>query len=602
MSARRLAALSAAVLAAAGCEKRTPYPGEGGLAGFLVTVDPAAGGVQGADLVCTTATGACLDFQFSGFEGRSIAGQGTERVPYAFPSSGAVAFYVRVQAVDAAGAPFAAFDRPLSFRVAPGKVIRMFQPSGEPSPVEGMLRPAAGGQAEGYVVARSLYGVVRIWAEDRDAVADYVIPPSDDPFSTSGPTPGPAYATIGGRTYLGGVTDPIWFETPDLADVQRISFADIQRLTQPNRTSPLIGNYLTVAKGEMVVTNVSPDGFYATDVAAQKLSQAPFDAYPGHFAHIFVYNYNYPDDLYIGDRLISLTGTVQEFSSDTQISWPSWLRRERPTDFFTAEGRTRYRPGPVATLDRTICASNPVAPLAIDRLCGYSNKNMKIESLESALVALKSAAVSTAFAENCDKNGNGQVSFFFATGSPGPTLDCTTENWCCDRANAEFAECLCYRDCVTGSGPYSAAVCSEGTTLRNYGQWIVVVDARAEIRINVQTRDALPNFDARIFAARCATADDAAACPCGPGSLRYAAANLCTAADEQADPRCKAGTCKPQSPQSSLALDIVGNLRQVQAARPRWMVVARDALDVCCHQPAVGQCPPGLSICPTGRQ
>ena len=41
------------------------------------------------------------------------------------------------------------------------------------------------------------------------------------------------------------------------------------------------------------------------------------------------------DGLFTGDRILSLTGTVQEFSGDTQMVFPSWIRKEgypRPED------------------------------------------------------------------------------------------------------------------------------------------------------------------------------------------------------------------------------------------------------------------------------
>ena len=52
---------------------------------------------------------------------------------------------------------------------------------------------------------------------------------------------------------------------------------------------------------------------------------------PGNFANIFVYNYNYPDGLEIGDRIASITGTIGEFVGDTQISFPGWTRKDVPT-------------------------------------------------------------------------------------------------------------------------------------------------------------------------------------------------------------------------------------------------------------------------------
>jgi len=43
--------------------------------------------------------------------------------------------------------------------------------------------------------------------------------------------------------------------------------------------------------------------------------------------------------------------------------------------------------------------------------------------------------------------------------------------------------------------------------------------------------------------------------------------------------------------------DITGHLRQVSAARPRWMVLPRDQDDVCCHPGPDMQCPKPVQPC-----
>jgi hypothetical protein len=43
--------------------------------------------------------------------------------------------------------------------------------------------------------------------------------------------------------------------------------------------------------------------------------------------------------------------------------------------------------------------------------------------------------------------------------------------------------------------------------------------------------------------------------------------------------------------------DITGHLRQVSAARPRWMVLPRDLDDLCCHPGPDMQCPAPIRPC-----
>jgi hypothetical protein len=47
----------------------------------------------------------------------------------------------------------------------------------------------------------------------------------------------------------------------------------------------------------------------------------------------------------------------------------------------------------------------------------------------------------------------------------------------------------------------------------------------------------------------------------------------------------------------SVTFDVVGHLRQIQPARPRWMVMPRDADDLCCHPGTDGQCPRPIKAC-----
>ena len=48
---------------------------------------------------------------------------------------------------------------------------------------------------------------------------------------------------------------------------------------------------------------------------------------PGTFGSIYIYNYNYPEGLYPGDLLWTIAGSVQEFTSTTQMTFPSWTTR-----------------------------------------------------------------------------------------------------------------------------------------------------------------------------------------------------------------------------------------------------------------------------------
>lgn len=483
---------------------------------------------------------------------------------------------VRVTAFDEQGKPLTTFERPVSFRVTPGRVIDVRV--GGKSTGDRMLR-MENGVAAGTVVVDKTFGQTFLWAQDAPPMPVYEAPIVDDSPLPDAGTPFDAGSADGrdeaGRTFATGISQAVYFARPTLADVQRIlpqiqpptTPGGSERRTYDNRSSPLVGNFLTIdappPRGDMVVTSITAEGFFVTDLLAPKSSEA---AIPGTFGHSFVYNYSYPDGLFLGDRVSSLTGTVQEFSGSTQLVFPSWVRVEgnpRPQDI----------PAP-ALLDFSkkdglgfkLCKVTQGRPTGLDLLCGYSNNNAAIESYESALMKLGNARPSTSF-ETCDKNGNTIIPFFryLVPDKPdksGPDFD--NAYFGCDDSGADTADCECNRDCVTSQGAHAGKICSEQTNLRTYGQWVVLLDEASRTRINVQTRDALPEFDPRTFGE---LAEDGK-------TLKY---KDCT-------------------------VDIVGMLRQVQAARPRWLVMARDERDVCVRCPSGTAPPPKIPACPGATQ
>ena len=62
-----------------------------------------------------------------------------------------------------------------------------------------------------------------------------------------------------------------------------------------------------------IVTGVTNDGFYMTD-----LSEAGYE-----YSSMYVYNHSRPE-VEMGDRLVQLNGTVDEFYGFTELGFPSW--------------------------------------------------------------------------------------------------------------------------------------------------------------------------------------------------------------------------------------------------------------------------------------
>lgn len=529
-------------------------------------------------------------------------GDGGPTASWPFPFN-KVILHVKAQALDERGQPYDGINHPVAIRITPGDL----DPSTRTMNVQG-------GVLEGDVVASHVYGAVRLWVIDATADEAYA---GGAPVMATPPTPDDA-----GYSHAAGVSQALYFARPSLVDLQRTpgcdpgqqysappphvcdkpdptsdgfchqdcECTDLQHFDTPyvcyqgqcigacdNRLSPLTGDFVevdepyTAPDQGMIVTGITNSGFYVTDLSAQKMSPdsgnpaAPgFDALPGHFGHIFVYTYSAPADLYVGDHLIELTGSVQEFSGDTQLDFPGWVKVDQlPT--------SQYIPEPVP-LTLAMGGNDATHSKTAQDLWGYYNSDMAPESLESAPVVIDHVTPSNTFV-NCDLNGDGTL----------PLFANSSNTWKSFPDDPNYAEAACYIACTTGRPQtdvdgglvdYShytdtiPGVCSELSTLTNFGQWEVVMaddtDSSGNVtipsagtRIGVQTSDALSNFN--------------------PQDLK-----------------------NPEY--QGVKLRIAGMLNQVQASRPRWIIYARDPSDVCCYPPdytdgGKGSCPTGLQNC-----
>jgi len=127
-------------------------------------------------------------------------------------------------------------------------------------------------------------------------------------------------------SYATGVAGPMHMIKPRLADINR---AD--SLT----SSPFEDEFIEIREGHMIVTAIRVDGFYLTDICPldtsaggptetdQRCSVEARAQIP-EFNHLFVFNFSRPDDLYPGDRLLSVAGPMTEFVGLTEMGFPLW--------------------------------------------------------------------------------------------------------------------------------------------------------------------------------------------------------------------------------------------------------------------------------------
>ncbi|MCG3173675.1 MAG: hypothetical protein GMKNLPBB_01875 [Myxococcota bacterium] len=105
--------------------------------------------------------------------------------------------------------------------------------------------------------------------------------------------------------YAVGVSPPIYFPNPRIRDVQESVSGE----------SPLLDRRISITSGTMVVTRVTVDGMFVTDLEEPE----------GRWASIFVFNFNSPEDVERGMLLRRLEGTVFEFGGiSTQLTNPAW--------------------------------------------------------------------------------------------------------------------------------------------------------------------------------------------------------------------------------------------------------------------------------------
>ena len=234
--------------------------------------------------------------------------------------------------------------------------------------------------------------------------------------------------------------------------------AEVEETTD-GATSPLVNSFLEIRRGDLVVTGIEAAGFFVTDIAE------PASQYAGNFASIYVYNYSYPDGLQVGDHLESITGTVQEFSGATQLTFPSWVRKEGPP-------RTEDLPPPTLITTQT-CGAPAGGDNAL--LCGYDTTNLDMESLEGGLVKVENVRAPTKWVD-CDLNQDGYVSNFDASCTPGDERTVCKELYCKSACNIDPG-------------------CTELSSYRAYGQWAVAMNDGAGPKINVLTQEGYPELD-----------------------------------------------------------------------------------------------------------
>jgi hypothetical protein len=168
-------------------------------------------------------------------------------------------------------------------------------------------------------------------------------------------------------TGIAGVSETLWFDTPTIAQVQG-----------PGRDSPYVGQSIMVTRGTDIVTRISTDGMFVTDIADTT----------GFNTSIFLYNFETPDNMRVCDRLTQFTGNLGDFYGFTEVDFPDWQS-------------SWWDPRAAPTCP--VPAAHTLAPAEI-------LDPAQMQKWESALVRIENVAMSDT-PRSCDLDGNGTVDY-----------------------------------------------------------------------------------------------------------------------------------------------------------------------------------------------
>jgi len=204
-----------------------------------------------------------------------------------------------------------------------------------------------------------------------------------------------------------GVTRDFIFDTPTVADVQRVDKDHIDE-------SPLSG-YRVLIEGDdandfsslddcidgqgqiralLVVTAVTSQGFYLTDVCNNGGPLHAADTWRD-FGSVYAFNFNSPENLRTGDCITLLQGGEDDFNGFTELKNPAW------SDPTCIDGQAGCPPA---------CEQFLPDPVMLDGATILDDFAM--EKLEASLVGAQHVTVGHTV--HCDSNGNGQVDYDIA--------------------------------------------------------------------------------------------------------------------------------------------------------------------------------------------
>jgi hypothetical protein len=304
------------------------------------------------------------------------------------------------------------------------------------------------GKAAGTVRLQLVYGPARLWVEDLGYLP---APAGRKPACSNGkddndnklidfPSDPGCFAadddTEDGGSYAAGVSPPVHYALPRISDVRGPSGTPYPYDAIEVKADP---------PQELVVTRVSSDGFYVTDVAPDQMKAG--------FNSLFAFNFATPPFMRVCDRVSYLAGTANVFFGFTELSFPSY----RLT--YPHAGDTCLVPEPTV-IDPQLLADAPkmkALESSLGRIAGYRIGKF----IGPALMKGNKPAPGQS---NCDFNGNGQIDYttdLEGSCSNACTADPDCSEWTEYSARSTFKMAL-------GEGPNAAMILANLSTAPGY--------------------------------------------------------------------------------------------------------------------------------------
>ncbi len=501
----------------------------------------------------------------------TINGFGTAAAPLPFATADSpVTFTLNAQAIGWGGGPDSSFTGTVFIEAHPGSV----------TPNEMNIVRGRGSQS---VSLFSAFGEARVWIEDcgfKTAAAN--------PNCTSAQLAAwdgeciPGFKT---GTLATGITPAFFFGNPSIENTQVTAdnttspliaqagdrcaaladprFVDVTGLTSAQLlaipagdVAPKSGQFVHIAPrcltggqcesngtacaadsdcGRIIVQSITNEGFYATDVVPPSIATLEQG-----FRSIFVFNFSYPAGLRIGDALLSLQGSPTEFSGDTQLQNPAWQRDPA---------------GPYPDLiPKPVYITPAVYAANVSSSGANVNTALDLERLESALVCMDGLSVPGTLT-NCDLNQNGsierggQLCLIKQAGGPfiacldatadNPLIDCTVDCGAtsCPAGQSLFVPANAPERCCEAAC-YADPNCIEQSSYQGYQQWGATIAGLSPAQKIGVNSSQVGGFDPSAFVQKYAT--------------------------------------QQQSPPT---IAVTGNLVQVLASRPVWIITPRGSDD-----------------------